>query len=279
MQQRTLRHAFKSNLFDTFFETSEDGSCPSPSRWVPRLPCALTDRWSCRRSIRGTSRSRPTPGSESSTSPVRTSTTTSTTAWASVASAATEPERFDYDAYLDFLEAHGHNFIRLWRWEQFQGHLTPADVHFCMTPQPWARIGPGRGEGRQARVRPVTVRRGVLRASARSRRRGGRARHLRVGDVLRGLQPPSHRSARQRRGTSVPRAQQRQRHRDRLDRRLPGAAARPADSSVAGDLHPQGRRHRARPPERALRSCERVVGHGRRLGGDARRHRHRHSDR
>jgi Family of unknown function (DUF6298) len=54
-----------------------------------------------------------------------------------------ESERFDYDAYLDFLEAHGHNFIRLWRWEQFQGHLMPADVHFCMTPQPWARTGPG----------------------------------------------------------------------------------------------------------------------------------------
>ncbi|MET1000554.1 MAG: hypothetical protein ABWZ15_01980, partial [Acidimicrobiia bacterium] len=52
---------------------------------------------------------------------------------------ASEPERLDYDAYLDVLEAHGHNFIRLWRWEQFQGHLMPADVHFCMTPQPWPR--------------------------------------------------------------------------------------------------------------------------------------------
>src|SRR5262245_10006554 len=31
-----------------------------------------------------------------------------------------ERERFDYDAYLDFLEDHGHNFIRLWRWEQFK---------------------------------------------------------------------------------------------------------------------------------------------------------------
>ena len=37
----------------------------------------------------------------------------------------------------------GHNFIRLWRWEQFRGHLAPADVHFCMTPQPWLRTGPG----------------------------------------------------------------------------------------------------------------------------------------
>jgi hypothetical protein len=44
---------------------------------------------------------------------------------------------------VEFLRDHGHNFIRLWRWEQFKGYLPGADVHFCMTPQPWARIGPG----------------------------------------------------------------------------------------------------------------------------------------
>jgi hypothetical protein len=53
------------------------------------------------------------------------------------------PEVFDYAAYLRFLADHGHNFVRLWRWEQFRGHLGPADVHFCMTPQPWPRTGPG----------------------------------------------------------------------------------------------------------------------------------------
>ena len=53
------------------------------------------------------------------------------------------PERFDYAAYLGFLEAHGHNFIRLWRWEQFKGQLPAVNVHFCMTPQPWPRTGPG----------------------------------------------------------------------------------------------------------------------------------------
>jgi hypothetical protein len=53
------------------------------------------------------------------------------------------PELFDFDAYLEFLVARGHNFVRLWRWEQFKGYLGPADVHFCMTPQPWARTGPG----------------------------------------------------------------------------------------------------------------------------------------
>jgi hypothetical protein len=54
-----------------------------------------------------------------------------------------EPEVFDFEAYLKLLTERGHNFIRLWRWEQFLGHLAPADVHFCMTPQPWPRTGPG----------------------------------------------------------------------------------------------------------------------------------------
>jgi len=54
-----------------------------------------------------------------------------------------EPERFDFDAYLELLTERGHNLIRFWRWEQFRGHLTPAGVHFCMTPQPWPRTGPG----------------------------------------------------------------------------------------------------------------------------------------
>ena len=29
-------------------------------------------------------------------------------------------EQPDYNAYLEFLKEHGHNFIRLWRWEQFK---------------------------------------------------------------------------------------------------------------------------------------------------------------
>jgi hypothetical protein len=53
------------------------------------------------------------------------------------------PERFDYDAYLDFLANHGHNFVRLWRWEQFKSQAAGGDFHLCMTPQPWARSGPG----------------------------------------------------------------------------------------------------------------------------------------
>jgi hypothetical protein len=54
-----------------------------------------------------------------------------------------EPERMDFGEYLDFLEERGHNFIRLWRWEQFRSYTAAADYHLCMVPQPWQRTGPG----------------------------------------------------------------------------------------------------------------------------------------
>jgi len=53
------------------------------------------------------------------------------------------PEQVDYEAYLDFLKEHGHNFIRLWRWEQFKSQAAGGGFHLCMTPQPWPRTGPG----------------------------------------------------------------------------------------------------------------------------------------
>jgi len=53
------------------------------------------------------------------------------------------PEPFDYGAYLAFLKEHGHNFVRLWRWEQFQSEAAGGGYHLCMAPQPWARTGPG----------------------------------------------------------------------------------------------------------------------------------------
>jgi hypothetical protein len=55
----------------------------------------------------------------------------------------TAPERADYRAYLRFLTDRGHNFIRLWRWELVKSQLPAVDVHFCATPQPWLRTGPG----------------------------------------------------------------------------------------------------------------------------------------
>ncbi len=59
------------------------------------------------------------------------------------------PERFDFDAYLDFLERHGHNFIRLWAWDsatwdtRANGALGKDFVH-RVAPLPWARTGPGK---------------------------------------------------------------------------------------------------------------------------------------
>jgi hypothetical protein len=55
---------------------------------------------------------------------------------------AETPEVADFGEYLAFLKEHGHNFIRLWRWEQFKSQA-PGGYHFCMTPQPWPRTGPG----------------------------------------------------------------------------------------------------------------------------------------
>jgi hypothetical protein len=52
-------------------------------------------------------------------------------------------EQLDFGEYLDFLEAHDHNFVRLWRWEQFKSQAAGGDFHLCMTPQPWPRTGPG----------------------------------------------------------------------------------------------------------------------------------------
>jgi len=58
------------------------------------------------------------------------------------------PQAFDFDAYLDFLERHGHNFIRLWAWDSVtwdtraNGSLSKDFVH-NVAPLPWARTGPG----------------------------------------------------------------------------------------------------------------------------------------
>jgi hypothetical protein len=54
-----------------------------------------------------------------------------------------KPEVYDYDAYLRFLKSHGHNFIRLWRWEQFKSQAAGGNFHLCMAPQPWSRTGRG----------------------------------------------------------------------------------------------------------------------------------------
>jgi len=57
------------------------------------------------------------------------------------------PAPFDFDAYLDFLQQHHHNFIRLWRWELVSWDTAangeePAK-RLVAAPHPWARTGPG----------------------------------------------------------------------------------------------------------------------------------------
>jgi hypothetical protein len=78
---------------------------------------------------------------------------------------ADTPEQFDCDAYLGFLQDHGHNFIRLWRWEQFKSQAAGGDFHLCMTPQPRAR--PGREKHRTA-SRSSTSTSSIRRFSTRS---------------------------------------------------------------------------------------------------------------
>lgn len=56
------------------------------------------------------------------------------------------PPRFDFDQYLDFLDQHHLNFIRLWRWELVSwntaaNHERQSQIHFA-APQPWPRKGP-----------------------------------------------------------------------------------------------------------------------------------------
>gem|GEM_PF-185525 len=58
------------------------------------------------------------------------------------------PEQFDFAGYLDFLERHHHNFIRLWAWDSTRwdtranGALGKDFIHKA-APQPWLRTGPG----------------------------------------------------------------------------------------------------------------------------------------
>lgn len=54
-----------------------------------------------------------------------------------------EAEQMDFSVYLRFLADRGHNFIRLWRWEQFRSQAAGGNYHLNMSPQPWLRTGPG----------------------------------------------------------------------------------------------------------------------------------------
>ncbi|MBL9179733.1 MAG: hypothetical protein JNM65_16845 [Verrucomicrobiaceae bacterium] len=68
---------------------------------------------------------------------------------------ADPPPAFDFNAYLDFLQRHNHNFIRLWRFElpkfnywldidnhRLRGPASKPGIQFSQ-PHPWPRVGPG----------------------------------------------------------------------------------------------------------------------------------------
>ena len=62
------------------------------------------------------------------------------------------PKPFDYAAYLDYLQAQGHNVFRLWAWEipwRHDRHYDPGG--YSAAPQPWLRTGPGLDFGGQPR--------------------------------------------------------------------------------------------------------------------------------
>jgi len=56
------------------------------------------------------------------------------------------PPAFDFDAYLNFCQKHGHNFIRLWTWEHTTWNTrgNREDRLHHAAPQPYARTGPGK---------------------------------------------------------------------------------------------------------------------------------------
>lgn len=52
------------------------------------------------------------------------------------------PPKFEYTRFLDTLVAHGHNFVRVWRWEQAAGNAG-TDRPYWVSPSPYERTGPG----------------------------------------------------------------------------------------------------------------------------------------
>jgi len=53
------------------------------------------------------------------------------------------PSPFDYTAFLEFLERHNHNFIRLWAWELPKSTSGNSKEIWFRVPFPWVRPGPG----------------------------------------------------------------------------------------------------------------------------------------
>jgi hypothetical protein len=62
--------------------------------------------------------------------------------WSNLQDTGAPVGEFDYSGYLDFLASHGHNFFRMWAWEQGKwGSWTQSGIEF--TPGVYVRSGPG----------------------------------------------------------------------------------------------------------------------------------------
>lgn len=53
------------------------------------------------------------------------------------------PAAFDYHEFLDFLSTHGHNFFRLWTWENARWISSDPRDHLRFAPPVFQRTGPG----------------------------------------------------------------------------------------------------------------------------------------
>ena len=98
------------------------------------------------------------------------------------------PPRFNYRRYLDVLQGHDLNLIRLWAWEQ--AHWT-AEIKgdYSFLPTVYERPGPGVALDGKPRVRSDQVQRRIFRASSTTGRGCPRTGHLRDGHVVRRLEP------------------------------------------------------------------------------------------
>lgn len=56
------------------------------------------------------------------------------------------PPAFDFEQYLDFVSAHGHNFLRLWTWESPRWSVQSLDGEYWFFPMPFRRVGPERAQ-------------------------------------------------------------------------------------------------------------------------------------
>jgi hypothetical protein len=67
--------------------------------------------------------------------------------WANFQERGVEGETpdFDYERYLDFMQELGHNFMRMWRWEQAQWmQFVHGDTQIRYKPMAYVRTGPGK---------------------------------------------------------------------------------------------------------------------------------------